>query len=102
MIVIIQALSLATMYGLYYGNNKTGWIYSKSLRSNQLLGVDQRLGVTPKRKKNNHFCLHSYESLTWASRTHDEKSMFLIILEHFLSFSTMQKHEFAGWNTQHQ
>ena len=31
---------------------------------------------------------------------HDEKSMFLIILERFLSFSTMRKHAFAGRKTQ--
>ena len=34
----------------------------------------------------------SYISLTWASHMHDEKSMFLIILERFLLVSTMQMH----------
>ena len=55
------------------------------------MGVNQRLGVTPKRLKI-HFCIHSYVSLTWASRMHDEQSMLFIILKHFLSFSTMLKH----------
>ena len=37
---------------------------------------------------------------TWASPAHDEKSMFLIILEPFLSFSTMQTHAqaFICWS----
>ena len=34
------------------------------------------------------FCMN----LTWASHTHEEKSMFLIILKRFLSFLTMRTH----------
>ena len=43
---------------------------------------------------NSLLCIHL--SLTWASRMHDGKSMFLIILLHFLSFSTMQTHAQVG------
>ena len=53
------------------------------MHANQLLGVIQRLGDIPKREKLN-FSSYFYVSLTWASGTHDEKSMILIILEHFL------------------
>ena len=43
-------------------------------------------------KKCSKIILHSYVSVTWASCAHDEKSMFLIILEHFLLFLTMRTH----------
>ena len=39
-----------------------------------------------------HFCLYLHISLTWASHTHDEKSVFLIIFKRFCSFSTMGTH----------
>ena len=74
----------------------------KLLRSNQLLDVDQYLGVTPKPWKLS-FLAYFYMSLTSASHAYDEISTFLIVFKcvyYFPPCEPMRKHAFAGRNTQ--
>ena len=74
---------------------------------NQLLGVDQLLGVTPNRWPTIFFICFSwffFVSLLSASRVHDEKGTFSSYSNVFCCYRPcehMRKHAFAGRNTQH-
>ena len=65
---------------------KNDWIWTKSPRSNQLLGVNQHLRVTSNSWLTIFF-LHFFMSLTWASYMHHEKGIFYDFLMFFIVFN---------------
>ena len=73
---------------------------TKFQMSNQRLGVNQLLGVTPIADQQTFFFIFLHEPYMWASSTQDVKGTILMIFECFSSYSTMRTHAFAGRNSQ--